>query len=37
MGKVTFNMTMSLDGCVAGPNDSPENGLGDVTQDNTYR
>ena len=29
MGKVVFNMTMSLDGLVAGPNDSPENGLGD--------
>jgi dihydrofolate reductase len=29
MGKVTFNMTMSLDGFVAGPNDSPENSLGD--------
>jgi dihydrofolate reductase len=29
MGKVVFNMTMSLDGFVAGPNDSPENGLGD--------
>jgi len=29
MGKVVFNMTMSLDGYVAGPNDSPENGLGD--------
>lgn len=29
MGKVLFNMTMSLDGFVAGPNDSPENGLGD--------
>ena len=29
MGKVTFNMTMSLDGFVAGPNDNPENGLGD--------
>jgi dihydrofolate reductase len=29
MGKVTFNMTMSLDGFVAGPNDDPENGLGD--------
>ena len=29
MGKVTFNMTVSLDGFVAGPNDSPENGLGD--------
>jgi dihydrofolate reductase len=29
LGKVTFNMTMSLDGFVAGPNDNPENGLGD--------
>jgi dihydrofolate reductase len=29
MGKVIFNMTMSLDGFVAGPNDGPENGLGD--------
>jgi dihydrofolate reductase len=29
MGKVVFNMSMSLDGYVAGPNDSPENGLGD--------
>ena len=29
MGKVTFNMTMSLDGFVAGPNDGPDNGLGD--------
>ncbi len=29
MGNVVFNMTMSLDGFVAGPNDSPENGLGD--------
>ena len=29
MGKVIFNMTMSLDGFVSGPNDSPENGLGD--------
>jgi len=29
MGKVTFNMTVSLDGFVAGPNDGPENGLGD--------
>jgi dihydrofolate reductase len=29
MGKVKFNMTMSLDGFVAGPNDGPENGLGD--------
>jgi dihydrofolate reductase len=29
MGKVVFNMTMSLDGFVAGLNDSPENGLGD--------
>jgi dihydrofolate reductase len=29
MSKVIFNMSMSLDGFVAGPNDSPENGLGD--------
>jgi dihydrofolate reductase len=29
MGKVTFNITVSLDSFVAGPNDSPENGLGD--------
>ena len=29
MGKVIFNMTMSLDGFVAGLNDGPENGLGD--------
>ncbi len=29
MSKVVFNMTMSLDGFVAGPNDTPENGLGD--------
>ncbi len=29
MGKVTFNMTMSLDGFVAGPNDNPDNSLGD--------
>jgi dihydrofolate reductase len=29
MGKVIFNITMSLDGFVAGPNNSPENGLGD--------
>jgi dihydrofolate reductase len=29
MGKVTFNMSMSLDGFVAGPNDGPDNGLGD--------
>ncbi len=32
MGKITFNMTMSLDGFVAGPNDGPENGLGDGGQ-----
>jgi len=32
MGKVVFNITMSLDGFVAGPNDSPENGLGDGGQ-----
>jgi dihydrofolate reductase len=29
MGKVVFNMSMSLDGFVAGLNDSPDNGLGD--------
>ncbi|MEW6401205.1 MAG: dihydrofolate reductase family protein [Chloroflexota bacterium] len=29
MGKVVFNITMSLDGFVAGPNDSPEKGLGE--------
>ena len=29
MGKVVFNMTVSLDGFVAGPNDGPGNGLGD--------
>ncbi len=29
MSKVVFNMTVSLDGFVAGPNDNPENGLGD--------
>ena len=29
MGKVIFNMTISLDGFVAGPNDGPDNGLGD--------
>src|ERR1041384_5274856 len=29
MRKVVFNMTMSLDGFVAGPNDNPDNGLGD--------
>jgi len=29
MGKVVFNMTVSLDGFVAGLNDGPENGLGD--------
>jgi dihydrofolate reductase len=29
MGNVVFNMTVSLDGFVAGPNDSPEKGLGD--------
>jgi dihydrofolate reductase len=29
MGKVVFNMTVSLDGFVAGPNDSPQKGLGD--------
>jgi dihydrofolate reductase len=29
MGKVVFNMTMSLDGFVAGPHDGPTNPLGD--------
>ena len=29
MGKVIFNITVSLDGFVAGPNDGPDNGLGD--------
>lgn len=29
MGKVVFNITVSLDGFVTGPNDGPENGLGD--------
>jgi hypothetical protein len=29
MGKVMFNMSTSLDGFVAGPNDGPDNGLGD--------
>lgn len=29
MGKVIFNITMSLDGFVAGPNDAPERGLGE--------
>src|SRR5690349_15449762 len=29
MANVIFNMTMSLDGFVAGPNDGPDNGLGD--------
>lgn len=29
MGKVTFNITVSLDGFVAGPSDGLDNGLGD--------
>ena len=29
MGKVTFDISVSLDGFVAGPNDTPANGLGD--------
>jgi dihydrofolate reductase len=29
MGKVIFSNSISLDGFVAGPNDNPENGLGD--------
>jgi dihydrofolate reductase len=32
MGKVIFENSMSLDGFVAGPNDGPENGLGDGGQ-----
>jgi dihydrofolate reductase len=30
MGKVAFDISISLDGYVAGPNDSPDNGLGDA-------
>jgi dihydrofolate reductase len=29
MGKITFDISVSLDGFVAGPNDDPDNGLGD--------
>jgi hypothetical protein len=29
MSKVFVELSMSLDGFVAGPNDGPENGLGD--------
>lgn len=29
MGKVIVDITMSLDGFVTGPNDGPDNGLGD--------
>lgn len=29
MSKVVFSITVSLDGFVAGPNDNPENGMGD--------
>lgn len=32
MNKVVFNMTVSIDGFVAGLNDTPENGLGDGGQ-----
>ncbi len=32
MSKVVFNMTVSIDGFVAGLNDTPENGLGDGGQ-----
>jgi dihydrofolate reductase len=32
MGKVVFENSVSLDGFVAGPNDGPENGLGDGGQ-----
>ena len=29
MGKVLVSLSMSLDGFIAGPNDGPENSLGD--------
>jgi len=29
MAKVVVELSMSLDGFIAGPNDNPENGLGD--------
>jgi hypothetical protein len=29
MSKVRVELSMSLDGFIAGPNDGPENGLGD--------
>jgi dihydrofolate reductase len=29
MGKITVDISVSLDGFIAGPNDGPENGLGD--------
>jgi hypothetical protein len=29
MGKSVLDMSVSLDGFVAGPNETPENGLGD--------
>jgi len=29
MSKVVLELSMSLDGFIAGPNDSPDNGLGD--------
>ena len=33
MSKLRFNISMSLDGYVAGPNQSPENGLGEGGED----
>jgi dihydrofolate reductase len=33
MGKVRFDITMSLDGFIAGPNDRPEQGLGEGGED----
>ena len=33
MSKLRFNISMSLDGFVAGPNQSPENGLGEGGED----
>ncbi len=31
MSKVFVELSMSLDGFVAGPNDGPENPMGDIT------
>jgi dihydrofolate reductase len=30
MGKVVIDISMSLDGCIVGPNDTPDEGLGDA-------